>query len=348
METTQTGVSQPAIAQTASTEDGFQSLFEKGAFEPEKPKAAESGVEARTEAPAAAAAEPTVEETAAPETGTEEQGEEYTSLDEFLSKNQIDADGFRSIPVSVKIDGETKLVPLQDVLKSYQLEGHVNNKSIELSNQQRAFEAERTQAQAVYNQQLQHAQTLGARAYQQLMGEYASINWDQLRVTDPIQWAVSNQEFQQRNAAIQQHLQQVAQAQQAETQRVDQERQKALPVEREKMLTARQEWRDETKFKAAREQIISQGKTLGFSDAELGAITDHRYMLALDKAARYDALQAKAPEAVRRVRAAPLMAKPGVRTNRDPQTVVKQQAIARLNKAPRDIDAQAAYFETLS
>jgi hypothetical protein len=194
---------------------------------------------------------------------------------------------------------------------------------------------------------LDAAQNLGQYAHQQLLGEFQSINWDQLKATDPIQWAIKSQEFQSRNAQIQSHLQQVSQAQEADKQRSEQERLSVLPKERERMLDARPEWRDEGKFKEAQSAIRQAAHKLGFSDQELNGIYDHRVILALDMVAKQQALQSAAPEALKRVRAAPIMAKPGTRTSRDPKAAKQQQAFDGWAKNPKSMAAQEAYFDTL-
>jgi hypothetical protein len=344
-QTTQPGVSQ-SLPQN-SQEDQFQGLFDAGAFEPTK-KPVETKVE-----PEPRQAEP--EQRAEPEPAQEaqtpeaeaEQEPEWSSLDEYLAHAKLDPQAFQSLPVTVKIDGESRQVPLADVIKSYQLEGHVNNKSIELSNAQKQFETERETAVQLYRQQLGQAQTLGQLAQQQLMGEFNQVNWTQLRQTDPVQWTALQLEFQNRSAAINQHLNEVAAAQQAQAQQLQQQQAALLPKERDKMLERVPEWRDPAKFDADRKSMSSYAKQLGFSDAELASVFDHRQMQVLHDAAQFRALQAANPETLKRVRAAPQMARPGTRTNRNPQTVAKQQALERFAKNPRDQDAQAAAFEHL-
>lgn len=351
-QTTQQGVSQ-SLPQNA-VEDQFQGLFEAGAFEPtKKPVETREEPRARQETPAEIAAreqpqEPEQAEQAQGEQETEtEQEPQWASLDEYLTHAKLDPQAFQALPVTVKIDGEAKQVPLADVIKSYQLEGHVNNKSIELSNAQKQFEQERDAAVQLYRQQLGQAQTLGQLAQQQLMGEFNAVNWTNLRQTDPVQWTALQLEFQNRSAAINQHLKEVADAQQAQQQQLQQQQAALLPKEREKMLERVPEWRDQAKFDADRKSMSAYAKQLGFSDAELASVFDHRYMAVLHDAAQFRALQASNPETLKRVRAAPQMARPGTRTNRNPQTVAKQQALDRFAKNPLDQDAQAAAFEYL-
>ena len=179
------------------------------------------------------------------------------------------------------------------------------------------------------------------------MGEFNQINWAQLRQTDPVQWTALQLEFNNRSAAINQHLREVAAAQEAQSRQLQEQQAALLPKEREKMLEARPEWRDPVKFEADRKVMSSYAKALGFNDAELSSLADHRYMQVLHDAAQFRALQAANPETLKRVRAAPQMARPGTRTQRDPKTVAKQQAMERFTKNPRDLDAQSAFFETL-
>lgn len=336
---------QPTTQAGVEPEDQFQSLFDAGAFEPgtnelAQPEAETSEPEGETEPAKVAPEKPAKVEA--------EEEPEYDSLEDYLAHAKLDPAAFQALPVTVKIDGETKLVPLSDVIKSYQLEGHVNNKSIELSNAQKQFETEREAAVNLYKQQLTQAQTLGQLAQAQLMGEFNQVNWGQLRQTDPVQWTALQLEFQNRSAAINQHLNEVAAAQTAQQQQLQQQQAALLPKERDKMLERVPEWRDPAKFDADRKTMSSYAKNLGFSDAELSSVFDHRYMQVLHDAAQFRALQASNPETLKRVRAAPQMARPGTRTQRDPQQVAKQKAIERFNTNPRDLDAQAALFETLA
>jgi hypothetical protein len=360
MDTNPPGVSQQTIAPTAPlviqghtnpSEDDFQGLFERGAFEPttnKAPEKAESKDEAAPEPRAETKTEPESDK-AAPEKDAkpEEEEAEYKSLDEFLAKHNLDPEAFRSLPVTVKVREQASQVPLSEVLKGYQLDRVNTLKSQELSDARRAFETEQAATRELHKQQLTNARNLGEFAYRQLMGEYQSINWEALKATDPISWAVKSQEFQSRNAAIQQHMQQVSGAQQAVEQEAQQRRLAGLAGQHQKMLEAHPEWREEKSFNEARASMSSYAKGLGFTDEELSQVHDHRMMSVLSDAARFRALQESAPAAAKKVRAAPVMAKPGARQDRDAKTIARQKAQERFLSNPKDLDAQADYFETL-
>lgn len=325
-----------------SQEDKFQNLFEAGAFEPTEPRVAQENPDEKRQRLAEAAP---VEDQADTE---QDAAPTWASLDDYLQEAKLDPQAFQALPVRVKIDGEEKAVPLAEVIKSFQLQGHVNNKSIELSNAQKQFEQERMAAQELYRQQLGQAKTLGDLAQSELLSQFNQINWNQLRQTDPVQWTALQLEFQNRQSAINQHLQTVAAQQEAERQQLQQQQAALLPREREKMLEARPEWRDSAKFDADRKVIADFAKRSGITDAELGTIADHRYMLILHKAAQFDALQASNPAVTKKVREAPQMSRPGTRTSKNPQSAAKQQALEAFLKNPRDVGAQAAAFEFLA
>jgi hypothetical protein len=269
----------------------------------------------------------------------------YASLNEMLAAHKIDPESVMGLHVTAKIDGKEMQVPLADVLKSYQLEGHVNNKSIELSNQRAAHEQARQQWQQATQQALHQHQAMGNLALNMLNHDYQKIDWNGLRANNPAEFAALQTEFGQRQQQIQGFLQQVDQARAQEAQQQEQTQRQAIAQESEKLMNARSEWRDPQAFSKARDQMSQYARSVGFQDAELNQIFDHRIMLVLDDAARYRALQAATPQALKQVRQAPIAAKPGSRVDSNPNVAKRQQVMDRLGRNPRDQDAQADAFE---
>lgn len=347
----------------------FESLWQAGAFDSQNPREAEQLRQERAEtappktAPPKATqqAQPTTEQQVEqpteqvadqpPETQeatAEDQGPEYADLDDYLTQAKVDRDSFMALPFTVKVDGKTSQATLQDLVRSYQTDAHVTQKSQALAEKQREWEGQQTQAQQAVVQTLQNTQNLFNLAHQVLLREYQGTDWNKLRAEDPINWTIKSQEFNQRAGEIQNFLSRVQQAQQEQAQQAEQARQANLPKEWEKTLEQVPAWRDDKKFLADRGEMLSYGQKLGFSPAELSGIHDHRYMVALYYASQFAKLQAQAPQAVKKVRAAPQVANPGARITRDPTTVARNQAKERFMRNPRDQDAGAAYFETLA
>lgn len=335
-----------------SSEDRFESLWQGGAFDPPDPKQAQQLREERgqTEPPVVEPTKtaPVVTQQAEPPTQQEE-GPDYVNVEDYLQKAQIAPESFYELPVTVKVDGKTSQVPLKEVLANFQLQAHVTQKSQSVAEAQRAWEAERTQGQQTLQQNLTTAQNLTQIARQQLLAEYKDVDWNKLRVENPLEWSVRNQDFNQKANALDQQLNQINQFQQQQALQAQQAQTAQLPKERESMLEARPEWRDTKQFQVARTEISEYAQKMGFKPAELGSIFDHRYMLVLHDASRFAALQAKSPEAVKRVRAAPQQANPGARISRDPKAVAATQAKERFTKTRgRDEAAAADYFEHLA
>jgi hypothetical protein len=333
------------LGAAVSQEAAFQGFWD-AAEQAERPREEESAQTQQDDAQEVRQAQAEEQGAEKPEASQEaEETPSYASLNEMLAAHKIDPESVMGLHVTAKIDGVETQVPLADVLKSYQLEGHVNNKSIEVSNQKAALEAERTQWQQATQQALHQHQAMGNLALQMLNHDYQKIDWNNLRVNNPAEFAALQTEFGQRQQQIQGFLQQVDQAKQQETLQQEQARRQALTQENDKLLSARNEWRDPQAFSKARDQIAQYARSVGFQDAELSQIFDHRIMLVLDDAARYRALQAATPQALKQVRQAPPMAKPGSRVDSNPNVAKRQQVMDRLKSNPRDQDAQAAAFD---
>jgi hypothetical protein len=350
--------------------DRFQGLWDKGAFaqtgpegqeipgerQPPRQETRQAPQQAYTPAPG----EPVKQDVAHPdpnklppqeqqtvETPSEE-GPEYADLNDYLTKSQIEPESFMQMPVTVKVDGKTSQVALADLVRSYQTDAHVTQKSQAFAQQQRDFEAQVGSIKQSLNGQLQTVTNLVTLAHQELMRDYQGIDWNKLQAEDPIRWSVLDRQFQQRNAQIQNAMQATALQYKQQQDAQAQELAQRLPHEQERMFEAVPQWRDAKKFEADKAAMTKSAQQMGFSPAEIAQIYDHRYMVALHYASQFLALQAQAPSALKKVRAAPQMASPGARITRDPNQVARNQAKANFMKNRRDPDAQAAYFETLA
>lgn len=362
--TTQPGVASAATAEPQDTVDQFQSLWDSGATDEQRtqpPPAAVEPLEAQDlnnaaveGAGEATQAEPTegAEKTAAtkvePEK-TETEDKAYTSLDEYLKDAKVDPESFMTLPVTVKVDGKESAVPLGELVKGYQLSSASYDRMQQLATERQAFSNEQTQVRQALGIRIQQAEALLKGVQDQLLGDYNAITpqqWQQMRAEKPGEYAALMTDFQQRQQALQQQLQQVAQAKEAEARAANQQSAQALAQERERLFAVRPDWRDPTKFQAVRQGVLDAGRKLGFTDAELSGLSDHRHLLVLDLAAQALKNQASQPAVLKRVRAAPPMAKPGTRQVRDPKQVRAQSAREAYERSGgRNDDAGAAYFE---
>lgn len=322
---------------TASSEEAAQKLIEGGLLGDlggvEPPKAAEP-VKAE---PVAEGAESAKAEPAPPQPAetAEAQSNEPINLDDYP-----DREAFR---ITAKVDGKESQITLKDLLRGYQTDAYVTQKSQQLSDAQKQWESQRAALQQQYEQNLQVANQVATIAQQELLREFQGVTPD-----DPARYLAA----QQRLGAIQQGLSQLQQVQQ-------QQLAQTLQVERTKLLEVMPEWRDPAKFAEASKVLVQEAAKFGFAPAELNNIVDHRALRVLHKASLVDALQAenaalkaklegKTAATLKLVRTAPPMASPGARTQTDPTSARRQSARQAMQAGKmRGLDAQAAVAEAL-
>ena len=200
-----------------------------------------------------------------------------------LGDDQLEYDDQNNVVFNAIIDGESHKVPVSELVKSYQLQGHVNNKSIALENDRKELHATRDQAYGELTTRLQGLNQLIQLNEQTLLAEYNGIDWDSLRMTEPGEWAALQQQFNQRALQIQQVKDLAGQEGQRLTQEQQQQQQKSLQDraagELQKMMADNPTWSDQT---VMAKDIGEVGAFLrnqyGFTDQEIADNIDHRLM----------------------------------------------------------------------
>lgn len=251
-----------------------------------------------------------------------------------------------------KVDGEEGEVSLRDLIKSYQLEGHVNKRSMELAEQRKAIEAERDQARQAYEQRIQQAESLVQSVEQSLLAEYNAINWQELRETDPAEFAAKRQEFAERAQGIEQAKAQTAQGRAEltqEQQRQHQERLQAhLQKEAQALYEKLPEWTDEGKRSEEQGAIRDYLKGLGYNDQEIAQAYDHRLILMARDAMQYRKMRQAKPTIEKKVTKAPRVVKPGAKKDKAQLAAERNEALnRRLKKSGSVEDAAALFFQDL-
>lgn len=239
-----------------------------------------------------------------------------------------------------KVGGEEVEVELDELINGYQRSKDYTQKSQALAEQRKAIEAEREHLEHVKQERMAYAQKLKALdsfLSQQNKGEDLEV----LKETDPIGYAVKVAEQSQREkqlAVVRAEQQRIAQQQQAEQQ---QSLQNHLKAESEKLASVIPELAT-PKGDAIRKEIREYAKSVGWSDQELASVYDHRAVLTLYKAMKFEQLQKGKPETLKKVQQAPKMLKPGTST---PNTKSSQekQVMQKLRQSGKVRDAAAAF-----
>lgn len=117
-----------------------------------------------------------------------------------------------------------------------------------------------------------------------------------------------------------------------------------LVSQRQEMLERIPSWKNEEKRNAERLEVVKYAQRIGFSEEEIANATDARAIELLHKAWLWDNLQKKKPEAKKRIKSAPKMAKAGTpKTKSQVASRQRQQAMNRLSKE-KSVDAAVSYL----
>ena len=239
-----------------------------------------------------------------------------------------------------KVGGEEVEVELDELINGYQRSKDYTQKSQALAEQRKAIEAERQHLEQVKQERMAYAQKLQALdsfLSQQNKGEDLEV----LKETDPIGYAVKVAEQSQREkqlAVVRAEQNRIAQQQQAEQQ---QSLQNHLKSESEKLASVIPEL-STPKGDAIRKEIREYAKSVGWSDQELASVYDHRAVLTLYKAMKFEQLQKGKPDTLKKVQQAPKMLKPGTSAPSG-KTAQEKQVMQRLRQTGKVQDAAKAF-----
>lgn len=262
----------------------------------------------------------------------EEESEELEDSDEEVEE---------SPRYRVKAAGEEREVTIDELIKNYQLGFDYTKKTTEVAEQRRALEAEKAAIAEAKQLREQYAQRL------QLLEQFLDTpeeDFEQLKDTDPIGYAVKVAEQTQREKQLQAaraeqvRLAQMQQAEQAQA------LQAHLAGEAEKIAAIIPDYADKEKGMKVRQEIRDYAKSIGWSDQELASVYDSRAVLSLYEGMQYRKLMQNKPAVTKKVNEAPKMVKPGTsKAQASEREQIKKQK-ARLRESGRVQDA-AALFE---
>jgi hypothetical protein len=258
----------------------------------------------------------------------EEQGEEFEDV------------------YTVMVNGQEQNVTFDELQKGYARQSDYTRKTTELANERNEFASEQ---QAVNNERQQYSQLLGALQHQLEQVQGPEPDWVQLAQNDPGGYQVKRAEWDARQGQIQ--------AAQQERERVNgtmqQEQQRLMQQyardQFNSLVAAKPELADTAKARAFRGQILEYANAqYGLTGPELASIMDHRGLLILEKAMRFDALQKRGTKVQQKIKrrkspnAKPGAAQPRVHVTKRPLAKAKRK-LARTG----DVKDAAAAMEAL-
>jgi hypothetical protein len=237
---------------------------------------------------------------------------------------------------SVRVDGTEQKVTLDELLNGYQRTADYTKKTQAIAEQRKQAEAELAAARV---ERQRYAETL-RQLEAQLAQTQPEPDWNKLYAEDPLEYVRQKDAWRDRRERAQ--ALQGEQARLAQLQQVEQRAllEQHLAVERQRLVEAIPQWRDEQTAAKEREAIVTWAKRAGFSDQEIAQSYDHRAVNVLRKAMLYDELMGKNLADKQTPKPAPAMARPGMPPSKnETSSKARREALSRLSKSGRIEDA---------
>ena len=287
-----------ADKQEAPQPAGLQPITALGGSVTEAQEALLSLLDPEEEKPQEEEAQPTEEEESQPEEEDESFEEESEEEAEEESEEESEeTDGEEEELYAVTVNGEEFGVSLDELLSGYSRQSDYTRKTQEIAGERKGME----ELQQQYNshvaqiqqerQQYVDALTNIISSQGRELEKYSNIDWDALRESDPIEYVTAKEQHREAQERVQEMQYQQTQAQQAQQTEMKKVHHQVVQAERGKLVEALPEWGDPEKRKDLSSNLQSYAKEQGFTAEELNSLVDHRSVLVLLKAQKYDQLQ---------------------------------------------------------
>ena len=254
-------------------------------------------MEPEEETPETEEAQPTEEEESQPIEEDESLEEEPEEESEEEDDEGTDEEAEEDLLYAVTVNGAEQEVSLDELMKGYSRQSDYTRKTQEVSEQRKEFDAMKQNMVQEY-QQIQAERQQYAQALQSLMegnmsgiDKFANVDWEVLKETDPIEYVTRKEEFREAQEKVQNLQREQHVAQQRHHAQSQNEHRQVLQQETTALVTALPDWGDSGKQPDIAKNIRSYAMENGFTKEELDSLVDHRSILVLLKAQKYDQLQ---------------------------------------------------------
>jgi len=251
-----------------------------------------------------------------------------------------------TVAFKYKVGDESGSATLKDLVRGYQLERNLNQKSERLSEEVRQTQEARARLIDAIDTQNDLLESLKT----QVTSKYDKTNWAELEEDDPGRAALMRQQMAEEFQNIESQLSRNRQHREAALEEAAQRQQVYLAEffkeEEQKFIGHVPEWGVEKTRDALAKEFRSYLSGLGFNDSEMGALRDHRMMRIVRDAVEFRKLAStKLPAAQHKVVKVPRRLRAGSRPDKAAsQAQRKQSAMSRVRESGSDRDAVAAFL----
>lgn len=245
--------------------------------------------------------------------------------DEINAIEELDfgTKSFKELTANVTIDGETKPVAIADLIKNYQI-GEAGEKRLREADELKDRARQTLDAQnEQWKTNIEILPQVADLLAQEKVLDLHVKSLEMIRQEDPAEYAArfaditkAKTEIEQRKAAFASqimHRNETIAAEQAE------ERKQVVDVEMSKLLGEKPELADRRRWSEWSKDVMSYATKQGFDEAEVRQVVNHKMLLILDKARRWDEAQAEISTTRKKPAVASKALKPGAASDRKPR-----------------------------
>ncbi len=258
--------------------------------------------------------------------------------DEEADEEQSEGEG---ATYRVLVDGKEMQIPLDELLSGYQRGSSFTQKSQALADERNAFADQQT---ALGQERQTYASVLQQLRQQMEAAAQPNIDWDTLERQDPVQWLKLKQMERDREGRFRPCKRNKGVCSNSSGTAVPGTGKTPFPGTDDGAGKI-PEWSDSDLQADEQRKLLEYGKTLGFSDEELGQIYDHRALIALRDAWRYN--QLTNGEKIQTAKSKIGSARSGNKETSRRVRSRKQKAMRQKLKATGKVDDAAALFGEL-
>ena len=332
---------------------GLQPIPALGGSIDEAQEALLSILEPEEETPETEEAQPTEEEESQPveeDESFEEESEEEEEVEEAEEESEETEGEEDEELYAVTVNGEEVAVSLDELLSGYSRQSDYTRKTQEIAGDRKEMEV----LQQQYNSEVHKIQQERQQYMDALtniianqggeLERFANVDWDTLRENDPIEYVTTREQYREAQEKVQGLQHEHARAAQVQQAQNNQAQQEMLKVEKGKLVEAMPEWGDPDKQKDLSANLQSYAKDQGFTAEELNSLVDHRSVLILLKAQKYDQLQ-KSNVKSKKLKNKPKVIRAGSGTSTKGSSKSKRTAQMKRLRGTGHIDDASALLE---
>jgi len=279
----------------------------------------------------------------------EEEGEEPDE-DEETDEDAETEESDEVTLYTVKVNGEDTEVSEDELIRGYSRHSDYTKKTQELAEDRRNAEAAQAQYQAeisaLQQERQQYAEALSQVIQSSMAGldQYSNIDWDTLKTDDPIEYITKRDEYREIQERVRQNQYQVQQVQQQQEAEMQEVKKRVLREEHGKLVAAVPEWAEPASQKKLATDLRAYAINQGYSTEEIGGLVDHRSLIVLMKAQKYDALQ-KADVRAKKVKNKPKVVRAGTGTKKSQEGKSQRKAQMKRLQGTGHLDDATALLE---